>query len=534
MINKVGLGGDIKVVFLSIFYFVNLCFFYGVIIWQHSQLLLQLCHGYWSCNRFLSFQWFGWEVDLGDSQWKSFHDNFLLLASVLLGLSGLSAAIRAFAPKLSLGWLRLLTGIIILLVQHGFHSLIILILAGLGFACAHICAGTFVGPYAIWGYGFFILAFKESYRLMHHHSSWKFLQIFFDRKYGGMHGWQFAANFLILRVISFGIDLHLIRNATMNKKKIDDQLENSNKEKVLMISSTALDDYTITNMITYVVYAPLYLAGPIISFQDFMQYDKKSQTEVSILKYSLRFISLFLLMEWCTSRYPVFAISNSGLLPHMRVSDIAITFYIILKVMWLKFTTLWRFFRLWALADGVYVEENMQRCMSNNYSLEQFWRGWHASFNKWIVRYIYLPWGGRSYRWVSVWFIFLFVALWHDIEWKLIVWGLMNGSFYVLESAIKGWYTKLVTIGNQNDGIRKLKIPEILDHLISSVSGAVYVMVLIVINLVGYALGTGTFQLLQQKIFTWEGFVTFLGSLYFLSVGVSIMLTLRKYKLCAQ
>jgi len=40
-----------------------------------------------------------------------------------------------------------------------------------------------------------------------------------------------------------------------------------------------------------------------------------------------------------------------------------------------------------------------------------FRRGWHSSFNKWLVRYIYMPMGGRSARYVSVWLIFLFVAL---------------------------------------------------------------------------------------------------------------------------
>lgn len=55
--------------------------------------------------------------------------------------------------------------------------------------------------------------------------------------------------------------------------------------------------------------------------------------------------------------------------------------------MWLKFLLLWRFFRLWALADGVLPPENQVRCMSNNQSIGQFWRGWHASFNLWLVRY---------------------------------------------------------------------------------------------------------------------------------------------------
>ncbi len=46
----------------------------------------------------------------------------------------------------------------------------------------------------------------------------------------------------------------------------------------------------------------------------------------------------------------------------------------------------WRFFRLWALADGIDPPENMVRCVLNNYSTFGFWRAWHSSFNLWIVR----------------------------------------------------------------------------------------------------------------------------------------------------
>lgn len=46
----------------------------------------------------------------------------------------------------------------------------------------------------------------------------------------------------------------------------------------------------------------------------------------------------------------------------------------------------WRFFRLWALLDGMDPPENMVRCMANNYSCSGFWRSWHRSYNLWIVR----------------------------------------------------------------------------------------------------------------------------------------------------
>ena len=76
----------------------------------------------------------------------------------------------------------------------------------------------------------------------------------------------------------------------------------------------------------------------------------------------------------------------TGLYQQLSPPQLAVLAYGTLKLMWLKFLLLWRFFRLWALADGMLPPENQVRCMSNNQSIGQFWKGWHASFNIWLVR----------------------------------------------------------------------------------------------------------------------------------------------------
>ena len=41
------------------------------------------------------------------------------------------------------------------------------------------------------------------------------------------------------------------------------------------------------------------------------------------------------------------------------------------------------------------------------------------------VRYIYVPLGGSRWRMLNVWVVFTFVALWHDLEWRLLGWAWM-------------------------------------------------------------------------------------------------------------
>ena len=36
---------------------------------------------------------------------------------------------------------------------------------------------------------------------------------------------------------------------------------------------------------------------------------------------------------------------------------------------------------------GIEVIENMPHCINNCYDLEGFWKSWHASYNRWLVRY---------------------------------------------------------------------------------------------------------------------------------------------------
>lgn len=47
--------------------------------------------------------------------------------------------------------------------------------------------------------------------------------------------------------------------------------------------------------------------------------------------------------------------------------------------------------------------------MSNHYSVLAFWRAWHASFNQWLLRYMYLPLGGRRQRARNLALVFVFV-----------------------------------------------------------------------------------------------------------------------------
>jgi D-alanyl-lipoteichoic acid acyltransferase DltB (MBOAT superfamily) len=466
--------------------------------------------------------------------------------------------------------LRLIVGMIAIVIQHGLHSMIVFTLCLIGFglirlltppstaisiSTRHRYFRIWIAKVVTWIYAICVLLFKESYRI----KLWpgmQFLHIFFDRRYGGMYVWQLPANFLVLRLISFcfdyleaferhcqyeeskktdavvhpPVDLHNTNNKTEltidEKTNITKNLEDDDNS--LHNMSHPWSEYNLLSFMTYMTYAPLYMAGPIVSFNSFLSSSKYPQQKVNIYLYGLRWILCFSLLEWMTSRFPFFAIVSTGLLPHLSIPQIATVFYLLLKMMWLKFLTIWRFFRWWSLTDGIYTIENQQRCMSNNYSLTQFWKGWHTSFNKWLVRYLYKPLGGRRFQYLNVWVIFFFVALWHDVEWKLIVWGGLNGIFYVIEVfIIQPIRERLLKTMNDSE-VTILK--KVVCHCVVAGMGALFIMILISVNLIGYGVGTGAIDLIVNKAMSKDGIYTCIVSFYFLSIGVSLMLFIQSLR----
>jgi hypothetical protein len=83
--------------------------------------------------------------------------------------------------------------------------------------------------------------------------------------------------------------------------------------------------------------------------------------------------------------------------------------------------------------------ENMRKCISNSNTFQGFWRAWHASFSEWLVRYIYVPMGGRKRRVISLWLIFFFVGAWHEFNVKWMAFAFFNAFGISLETIITNW-----------------------------------------------------------------------------------------------
>jgi protein-cysteine N-palmitoyltransferase HHAT len=174
-----------------------------------------------------------------------------------------------------------------------------------------------------------------------------------------------------------------------------------------------------------------------------------------------------------------------------------------LHIIWLKLLLPWRLFRLWSLIDGIDPPENMIRCPSNNYSTTSFWRAWHRSYNRWLVRYIYVPLGGANFRgWAAAVrsmltyaLVFTFVALWHDIQLRLLIWGWLIVLFLIPEVVASLLFPR-----------RKWESRPTQYRMICCVGAVFNVFMMISANLVGFAVGLDGLQSILAGIFQdWSG-----------------------------
>lgn len=272
------------------------------------------------------------------------------------------------------------------------------------------------------------------------------------------------------------------------KKKQTDPAALSERDRVSIPAQSR--DFSFRNYVAYVIYAPLYLTGPILTFNDYISQQRYRPATIELsrtIKYGLRFVVTLLVMEVILHYDYVQAIAKSNpTWGEYTAAQLSLLSYFNLHMVWLKLLLPWRLFRLWSLADGVDPPENMLRCLSNGCSTVSFWRGWHRSYNRWLTRYIYIPLGGSNFaspktaaRSVLNYAItFTFVALWHDLKLNLLLWGWLIVLFMVPEMAARALFPA-----------RKWEKNPTAYRMISCAGGVLNILMMMFANLVGFAVG---------------------------------------------
>jgi alginate O-acetyltransferase complex protein AlgI len=93
-----------------------------------------------------------------------------------------------------------------------------------------------------------------------------------------------------------------------------------------------------------------------------------------------------------------------------------------------------------ALTLGFHLKDNF-RFPYAAIGFSDFWRRWHISLSTFLRDYLYIPLGGnqvRPFRMALNLVIVMFLGgLWHGAAWTFVVWGLLHGSYLVIERVFR-------------------------------------------------------------------------------------------------
>jgi len=471
-------------------------------------------------------------IDLADIQWRDFRASLWLLLPAAALLAFLVRVLTGVAWGTSQGmakvvrpniFIRLMFGSGFLLYVHGAGAFMLLMAAIVFCLMARAAAGSPLAVPAAWTLALLLIVAKDPRYPIRPlltfesllGSGWKMLD---GDAFRGEYDWAESVNLLVLRLLSFALDCH---------KAVSEGLPDSAKataveEEPSRLQLVGVKRFSLAACLSHAFYAPLFISGPTICFDDYFQQCVAPRPSAHLSGWYLAQLAFGMTaLEVGTHLYPCFALARSGVLAQLAPRLGAAAVFLTLNLMWLKFLVIWRIARAWALLDGIDPPENMRRALCDHYSVASFWQCWHTSYNRWLVKYIYVPAGGRQRRIFATALVFMFVAVWHDIEAKLLAWGALNGVFIALETTVAA------LLGRQLAPLAA-RMPWVHRQL-CALGGTTCIFLLMAVNMIGYSVGIGGIAGLlgSAASFRFEALQAIAGAYVVLFCGVQVMLEVR-------
>ena len=295
------------------------------------------------------------------------------------------------------------------------------------------------------------------------------------------------------------------------------------------------DSFDIINFTNYILYLPLLFNGPLINYNNFifqLEIYKDSQHnnlfKMNKILYALKLLLLLVIMELYNHfLFPIF-LFRDGYNILQPNSEISLFYYCficlnILTFIWLKFAIIWKFMRLLAWSEGIYVEENMNRIIYDIFSLEEFFRGMNRSFNRWVVRYLYIPLGGKNKKYVNIWVIFTFLYFIFNFEnGNYLVFSICSCALLDLEIFVKSAFiNKFGEDFNEKIFLRYLK------YIISTI----YLLILFIVALLGFHFSLQGLKVLMDNVVAIGGYFYLLIFVLFFFPNVIMIFFVRDMEL---
>lgn len=307
---------------------------------------------------------FGLKADNSDIQYASFRNNIPILVAVLAIHVVVSLAIRLLSSSgsqtpssqtsmnLRSRW-TLGFSVLFLFGLFGASAIKVLAIVSLHYwIVASVRPHSLLAPITTWTFSIVILFMNDYFKGYQFGALFQPLSFLDEIKGSGMR-WNIIFNFTVLRMISFTMDKYWSLKEFDHNAFEMHAIKCKDCQNVPYLCKRQRSEqshpyrmYNFTNYLIFCLYAPLYVAGPIMSYNDFwhqMKHQPKNTTAQSSLTYTLRWLGVVFLMEVMMHCAHVVAIKDTKAWQGLFNSfEIFLVGFFNLKMIWLKVNDLAR------------------------------------------------------------------------------------------------------------------------------------------------------------------------------------------------
>lgn len=195
-----------------------------------------------------------------------------------------------------------------------------------------------------------------------------------------------------------------------------------------------LEDNNIVDYLSYILYFPKLVMGPIIDPVDYISQinqESRKRPDLTNITIGIKIFSLGLIKKVLLA--DTFAKAVSWAYANM---DSTTAMDCMLLVLFYTFEIYFDFSGYSDMAVGVSSMFNIELPINFDspykaISIRDFWKRWHVSLTKFLTKYIYIPLGGSRkgilFTYMNTLFVFSISGLWHGANWTFILWGVLHG-----------------------------------------------------------------------------------------------------------
>ena len=192
-------------------------------------------------------------------------------------------------------------------------------------------------------------------------------------------------------------------------------------------------------LLLYIIYFPCILSGPLHRAKYLFGLFKNVRITAANVSCGLRLIlfGLFKNLVIAKRLFLMVTLMQDSNLGGIYYLLCGLTFFLFLYFSFSSFVDL---FRGISKIFNIPLKDNFRNRIYLSRSRQQFWKGWHITLNEWFRDYVFFNLAKRDKRRRHtdkiLLLTFLLIALWHDLTFVFLIWGLLNGMWIILEKKV--------------------------------------------------------------------------------------------------